>query len=167
MKTLRLLLFSDCNRNCEKCCNKGFDLDNLPVETDFTKYAAIMLTGGEPMLAPLRIAKAIREINLQTNTPIYLYTAKVDNTRAILLLLQYLAGITVTLHTQKDVANFAILSVLLSDKDKRKSLHLNIFDGIDIAGIDTEGWTVKAIKWLDNCPLPENEVFCRYDKGVK
>ena len=59
MKKLRLLLFTDCNRNCEGCCNNDFDLNALKVETDFRQYDKIFLTGGEPMIAPAIVINTI------------------------------------------------------------------------------------------------------------
>ena len=50
-KTLRLLLFEDCNRNCKKCCNKQWDLKLLPEVGSFKDWDEIILTGGEPAAA--------------------------------------------------------------------------------------------------------------------
>ena len=62
MRKLRLLFTKDCNRNCPGCCNKDWDLDSLPVCTDFTPYDLVMITGGEPMLYPERLLHLIRRI---------------------------------------------------------------------------------------------------------
>lgn len=163
METLRLLLFTDCVRNCKGCCNKDWDLDGLETENDYAKYDQIMLTGGEPMLRPLFVAKVIYEIRVQTSAPIYLYTADVRRPQVVLFLLRYLAGLTITLHEQSDVAAFKAFSLFLSDQEKRKSLRLNVFAGIDLSRANTVDWIVKRdIEWIHNCPLPENEVFCKY-----
>ncbi|MBU1087771.1 MAG: hypothetical protein KKD05_09695, partial [Candidatus Omnitrophica bacterium] len=52
MKKLRLLLFTECNRNCNGCCNNDWDLKSLLNEHLFKEYSEILLTGGEPMLHP-------------------------------------------------------------------------------------------------------------------
>ncbi len=76
MKKLRLILFKACDRNCECCCNKDFDIDSLPIERNFKDYDLIMLTGGEPMLNVLKVMFAIDSIRAQNNKAnIYLYTA--------------------------------------------------------------------------------------------
>lgn len=81
MKQLRLLLFKECNRACPGCCNKDWDVDNLPkVDWDnLENYGVVMLTGGEPMIRPLRvISTAYRVREYLPNAKIFVYTAKVD-----------------------------------------------------------------------------------------
>ena len=112
MKELRLLLFKDCNRKCKGCCNKDWDLDNLPVCKSFKDYKTIMLTGGEPMLNPKLVEEtimAIRRIN--KTAKIIMYTAKVDHYN-ILYICKLLDGLTLTLHKQSDVKDFQILNAL-------------------------------------------------------
>jgi hypothetical protein len=49
--------------------------------------------------------------------------------------------------------------------DNLLSLRLHIFEGIDISkldDIDLKNWKIKKnIKWIKNCPLPQDEVFMR------
>ena len=40
-KKLRLLLFTNCNRGCEGCCNLDWDLASLPIVDDFSQYDEI------------------------------------------------------------------------------------------------------------------------------
>lgn len=162
MKKLRLLLFTQCNRNCAGCCNKDWDLKNLPVARDFTGYEIIMLTGGEPLLRPFVIVNTVADIRRQTNCPIVVYTAMVNNPNLFAGILSIVDGITLTLHEQKDVEDFKKLcEVLTGDIVKDKSLRLNIFKGIEIDNIP-EYWQVKdGIEWIENCPLPQDEEFKR------
>ena len=74
-KKLRLLLFETCNRSCEGCCNKDWDLTSLSVCTDYTPYREILLTGGEPLLQPELVVQAIREIREQTDQVEYCHLA--------------------------------------------------------------------------------------------
>ena len=91
---LRLLLFEDCDRQCSRCCNKYYDLKNLPVEADFTGYREIILTGGEPMLKPRLVLKTIMEIREQNpQALIFMYTAKVDDWSALIFLLGFLDSV--------------------------------------------------------------------------
>ncbi len=50
-----------CNRNCEYCCNKQYDLNDIPVITDneLKNAHTLLLTGGEPFAYtnPSAIAK--------------------------------------------------------------------------------------------------------------
>lgn len=159
-KTLRLLLFKDCNRDCPLCCNKQWDLSKLEVERDFTPYKEIVLTGGEPLLRPEVVYRAIGKIKQQTGVPIFLYTAMAS--RELAGILAEIQGLTFTLHDQGDVGPFKIIKGSLQQYGK--SLQLNVFEGIDLGDLELSKWVVKKeIKWLKECPLPENEVFKRFE----
>lgn len=162
MKKLRLLLFDTCNRSCAGCCNKGFDLPSLPVLRDFTSWDEVYLTGGEPMLNPALVFETICRFHATARH--YLYTAKVDDLPAVLSLLGFLAGLTLTLHDQGDVAPFLALNErLLGSLNPRWSLRLNVFRGVTIPdGTNLSLWKVKPdMVWVKDCPIPEGEVFMR------
>lgn len=153
MKTLRLLLFAACNRTCPGCCNNDWDLGELPRVDSYEGYDQIILTGGEPMLRPELVVCVAADIRSKVDAQIILYTARPGELPGVM---PFLDGVTVTLHEQTDVAEFARLPVLPG------SLRLNVFEGVDMAFVDTWGWKVKhGIKWIKDCPLPENEVFMR------
>jgi len=161
MKKLRLLLFEKCNRNCFGCCNKDWDLSKLEVENDFSKYEIIMLTGGEPLLAPNYVLKIIDKIRKVSSAKIYVYTAKTNKPRDILKVLNSSDGLTVTLHDQADVSAFISLNTFLCAADlTKKSMRLNIFKGINISRCFLHQWKVKEnIEWIKNSPLPKDEEF--------
>lgn len=166
MKKLRLVLFEECDRTCEGCCNKDWDIKNLPVvEESFKDFDKIFLTGGEPLLDTELLVSTIKKIKEETTAPIYLYTAKVDSPFILSNLLHsYIEGITLTLHEPEDRELFVILnSIFRCNFEKgRFSLRLNVFKGVDISGIDTSIWKVKQdIEWIEDCPLPEDEVLMR------
>jgi organic radical activating enzyme len=166
VKTLRLLLFSACTRDCDLCCNKDWDLDALPIERDFTSYDEVLLTGGEPMLSPRRIREATARIRTQTARPrVYLYTAMVHR-ELFALLEECLDGVTLTLHEQSDVTLLAREFLRVAPTVvPSKSLRLNVFEGVALPDdLDLMGWVVKRdMVWLPNCPLPANETFCRIE----
>ncbi len=161
---LRVLLFKECNRRCKGCCNKDWDLDALPQCESFKGYDTIMLTGGEPLLQPELIKKVATEIRAVTDTPIYVYTAKCDDSAAMIDVLKHVDGITLTLHTRKDAPIFREFNAALKESGLLgKSLRLNVFRGISIGDTDLAGWRVKTdIRWIKDCPLPTDEVFMRY-----
>ena len=166
---LRLLLFEECNRKCRGCCNKDWDLVNLPICDNYMGYDQILLTGGEPLLHPFIVAKAVAEIRQQTDTLIYLYTAKVDELTTLSNILSIVDGITVTLHTNRDVIPFLLFNSglrLIERLTKGKSLRLNIFHNVVHPTMPLPLWNVKRnIIWDKNCPLPEDEVFMKYNGG--
>jgi hypothetical protein len=166
MKKLRLLLFEECNRKCRGCCNKSWDLANLPICEDYRQYDQILLTGGEPLLYPEIVMEAVYDIREQTNAPIYLYTAKTDNLDVFGRVLNIVNGITVTLHTtSRDIVPFALLNagLRLTNKARDKNMRLNVFHNVLSPKNALPIWKVKKnIKWIKNCPLPEGEVFMKY-----
>ena len=162
---LRLLLWEDCPRNCQGCCNNDWDLQNLIVCADYSKYDLIMLTGGEPMLDPLLVVSTTQKIRqLNPSAKVYMYTAFTDDVTLLATVLMSLDGLTVTLHDQKDVVPFHNFSTFIKNRREfdDKSLRLNVFKGIDVGHINTEQWQVKSdIEWIKDCPLPEDEEFMR------
>ena len=158
--TLRLLLWEDCNRKCPGCCNKDWDLTKLPVCWDFSPYKEILLTGGEPMLYPAWVAEIIRHIRSQTNASIYMYTAETCYAEDLVSILYLLDGITVTLHSQWDVQPFLYFAAIVKNMEN-KSRRVNVFEGVNLT--IPEDWEAKTdVRWIKNCPLPDNEVFMRY-----
>lgn len=163
MEKLRLLLLKDCNKNCEGCCNKDWDLNSLPECHSYYGFKEIMLTGGEPMLKPRLVidtALSIRQENPQAK--IYLYTADVTNIAWTTFVLSLIDGICVTLHDQEDVEPFYAFAYNIKFLGKLRSLRLNVFNGITIDMSKLSDWNVKAnIEWIENCPLPYGEVFMK------
>lgn len=162
-KKLRLLLFEDCNRNCIGCCNKDFDIKNLPVCTDYTLYNKIMLTGGEPMLRPDVVLQAVSEIREQTNASIILYTAWAKDPEILGCIVDQIDGLTLTLHGPEDIADFKSFDNYYKERYRPyRTFRLNVFK--EAGEIQEHSfWQVKnGIEWIENCPLPDNEVFMRY-----
>jgi len=178
MKKLRLLLFEDCNRNCEGCCNKQWDLNTIQVikAYELANYDLIMLTGGEPMLKPNIVLDTIKIIRTVSKAQIVMYTADVSNRTDITHIMNLIDGITITLHEQSDVQSFiefatwVAIDVALKDATNQLDKHygmrrLNVFKEVELPdnGIDNKilsHWAIKKdIVWLDPCPLPEGEEF--------
>ena len=169
--TLRLLLLEQCNRDCELCCNKNQDLPDLEIadKSDYINAKVICLTGGEPMLRPGLIRKAVAEIRECSDAKIILYTAKTDNFIELQSILEIVDGMTITLHEQSDVNDLKnFMSYCNRYNIAFKSLRINIFKNIEFELPETRCsiWTIKDnIEWIPDCPLLDNEVFKRY--GVK
>ena len=75
-KQLRLLVTDKCNRSCVGCCNKQWNLNELPIANmdELNMYELIMITGGEPLLFDTQLRKLLT--NLQSvSAPKILYTA--------------------------------------------------------------------------------------------
>ena len=163
MKKLRLILWEDCDRQCAGCCNKDWDVGNLPVCDDFSDYDLIMLTGGEPMLYPVLLHSIIRAIRRTSDALVYVYTADVRDIYVARTVVGASDGMVVTLHEQGDFQpfwNFAKSVDFMHDR----SLRVNAFSGVTLPETP-QGWKVKRdIEWIPNCPLPEGETLMRLPK---
>ena len=168
-KKLRLLVTSKCNRNCAGCCNKNFDLDALPIVTEFSQYEMVLLTGGEPMLDIERLIYTVHDIKRSNpECLIYAYTAHVQKPYEVLALLNGIDGLTVTLHSPQDIGHFISLAYMINRLDIRgKSLRLNAFTKSGFRPEDYfcsfKKWRViTRIEWAKGCPVPAGEDFKRY-----
>lgn len=76
-KIIHIMVTSFCNRNCKYCCNKSYDLNDIPYVTDDElRHAEIIcITGGEPFQFsnPCEIASQLKRKypNIQR---VYVYT---------------------------------------------------------------------------------------------
>ncbi|MCK5609203.1 4Fe-4S cluster-binding domain-containing protein [Candidatus Pacearchaeota archaeon] len=161
-KKLRLVLWEECNRSCEGCCNKDVDFTKMETVRSVTNYDLIMLTGGEPMLYPEKVMSICESIRRMTATPIIMYTAKVDDMESCVDVLPWLDGITVTLHEQGDVPLFMKFANRFHGRLQHMKLRLNIFDGIYLTAPFSGDWDIKDnIEWIKDAPLPEGETIQR------
>lgn len=76
---LRLLVTEKCPNKCPLCCNKQFNMNDIPV-VDRWNYDEVMITGGEPLAFPRKVRKlirAIRHLNKISGVgcKIYVYTS--------------------------------------------------------------------------------------------
>ena len=158
---LRLLVTAHCDRTCKGCCNKDFNLPALPVCEEYSPFSMVILTGGEPMLYPQRLRDLIRDVRAATQAPIILYTAYAHNPFLLRDMLKLVDGMTLTLHTRKDVFAFLVFNELCKDV-QGKSLRLNVFRGIPLPEGDYSKWLIKKdMQWIKDCPLPKDEIFMR------
>ena len=167
MRKLRLLLFKECNRNCEGCCNKYWNLDNIQICNSFKDYDEIILTGGEPMLRPDVIKQTVNDIKKENNkAKIYMYTAYTHNNE-LLNILKQVDGLTLTLHDESDILPFWKFHYKLIKLKLNKSLRLNIFKPLKLYNCPTlKNWKIKNnITWDKGALLPTNEVFMRLEQA--
>lgn len=172
MKKLRLFVTNNCHNNCKKCCNKQFNIDEIPIiGNDYQNYNEISITGGEPMLNSDKLKKLLFDIKLQSNyfntdITIYVYTSLLDFDKYAHVI-RYIDGLTYTPHSYDDVLSFVKEKDVLEACAKRcnLSLRINIFPEVKQhfidKNIDLSNWKVKYMEWINNCPYPEDEDFKR------
>lgn len=162
MKKLKWIFTTKCPRSCQGCCNRDWDIEHLPIETDFAQYDEILITGGEPMLFVDDLLNTIQALRKLSKAKIYVYTALITYIPAVLEVLEAADGITITLHEPFDVSFFHRLNYRMPNHLKKKSLRVNIFKGITVCLRQGHSWKVKDnIEWKKNAPLPTGEVLKR------
>lgn len=76
-KIIHILVTNLCNRNCEFCCNKQYDMNTIPYVTDeeLRNAEVLCLTGGEPFkyTEPNAIASYYKR-NYSNIKKVYVYT---------------------------------------------------------------------------------------------
>jgi len=165
---LRLLVTTECDRNCPGCCNNQFDILNLP-SPDHFNYEMVMITGGEPMMEPLTVIDTVCKIRQTSSAKIILYTADTRQPKLLMSILALCDGITLTLHDQNDFIPFLVFNSLVyfyPHAFENKSLRLNVFKEVKISdqnfGLISQQWEVKKdIVWLDPCSLPDGEILMK------
>ena len=130
-----------------------------------------MITGGEPLLFPEKLAnlaesiKTIQELVYGNKGKLFLYTALTD---ILPDYIRYFDGVVYTPHSANDVRHFLETNkILLYIKDElieSKSLRLNLFPDIKKHipdNTDLSLWKVKDMQWIKDCPVPADEEFKR------
>lgn len=172
-KKLRLLVTTKCPHHCPLCCNNSWNFDELP-RVNRWNYQQIMITGGEPLIHPIKVqllTETIRSITdmQSTNPEIFLYTSICDS--RLDRILDSVNGIVLTPHNKDDVERFLKTnSRFLEMKGvgywHTISLRLNLFKDIKEMlpeGVDLSLWKVKDMEWIKDCPVPEGEDFRRIE----
>ena len=169
MKTLRLLVTKECNKGCSYCCNKQYDLDNLPIADTFKSYDEIIITGGEPTLFPSQLLHLIYDINMKNpSCKIIVYTTDILLIRSVLKFHKtesLINGITLSIHDRSDLEKFEFYWLDYDDLGESLDLRVNVFSHVIVPFEFMPPWKAKEnIKPLINCPIPANEEFKRLRK---
>ncbi len=147
-KIIHLLINTECRHNCKYCCNKQYDIDEIPVVTvGELKYAdTVCLTGGEPFYIDVDdLAWKIKHQypNIQN---IYVYTSGSAFATYIIYggSLRNVDGVNISPKDTKDVERMEGLVKTHSFKEKIDELRSNriyIFPEMQNRGI--ESWNFK------------------------
>ena len=114
-KTLHLVVTTLCKRNCEFCCNKKYDIQNLPYVTDeeLKSVDMLCLTGGEPFIFanPCALGRY--------------YQGLYPNIKVIIV---YTNAYELSCYFDKHNGLYGIDGLSISVKDKRDLTALNIIE---------------------------------------
>ena len=114
-KTARVIITFDCNRKCSYCVNNyAYIINQAVVIKDLRQlkgFDEIVITGGEPLLDIGRTRDILKELEYEIvpNAKKYLYTAIFNPSLHIII--DYLDGITYTMHTDYDEDQLAFDNV--------------------------------------------------------
>ena len=161
--TARVIVTMRCNRNCPGCCNNSLkDIPRITME-QLKDYKKVVITGGEPfLLGDTWLENFILGLCKQNEDQyIYLYTAETALWRHRKVL-DYLDGITVTLHaecTDDDIRNLKDLPCYIKTNiDTRLFIDSRVYDRYDLSNIDFTWWyIVRKLHWKDYCDPADNE----------
>lgn len=134
-KIIHLMVTSLCQRNCKYCCNKQYDLNNVPYVSheELEKADTLCITGGEPFLFsnPSQIAQyyKTRYSNIKN---VYVYTNAFE--LGIYLLnknpLDYIDGLNISIKTKEDAKVFENYIKTNQQVLELKSNRLYVFDDL-------------------------------------
>lgn len=147
-KIIHLLINTECGHNCKYCCNKQYNIDEIPVVTvGELKYAdTVCLTGGEPFFTNVDDLACRIKFEYSNIKNIYVYTS--GRALAIYLWedgnLQNIDGVNISPKDMDDVQFIETLArqqSLKTEIDKLRSNRIYIFPEMQDRGI--ESWNFE------------------------
>ena len=176
MKTLRLITTLKCDRNCLLCANKSIDFSKVPVVSIESKRwnslikntNEICITGGEPLIFAEQLGMLLTHI--QDVPKRILYSSK---TYSLFFTLNRLfTHLTLTIRTLGEIEelfeNYKYKKII-SELKSNIRIHIDVSEAIkkrfNVNKIINELKTeypealIKELVWIENCPIPKNEVL--------
>jgi len=162
-KVIHILVTTLCNRNCKHCCNKQYDLNDIPQVTDeeLRNAHTVCITGGEPFLFtdPGAIAKYYKR-NYPNIKNVYVYTNAVEladylETHRNFDALTPIDGVNVSIKVPADKTKFE-QTIINDDRiAMMRSNLLYVFD--NLMPTLTDNFTVVNREWqADFNPAPDS-----------
>ena len=170
---LRLLVTLHCNRSCPGCCNKDYDIKNLPKISiaQAAQYGEVMITGGEPLLYPGKVNNLMLAIVAENpSAKIFIYTANIrELASGDTLDSSLFSGVHVTIHediTKHELQLLKYMQERYPITFKTKSMRLQIFPDIKrkISIVPKLWKRITFNPWIENCPLPIDEDFMQLEE---
>lgn len=162
-KIIHIMVTSLCSRNCKHCCNKQYDLNDIPYVTDeeLKKAETLCLTGGEPFAFtnPCEIANYYKR-KYKNIKNIYVYTNAVELAKYLMHnTIENIDGISISIKTDADAAAF---DYFIKDKKAIRNLTSNrlyVFDNLYTEEI--QGFTVIHREWMSEFQPANDSIFRR------
>ena len=162
---IHLMVTTLCDRDCKYCCNKQYDLNDIPQVTDeeLKNCHTVYITGGEPFLFanPNAIAEELKKkypnikaVRVYTNAFALSYYLHVLDCQ-----ISEIDGLSVSIKNQADVYSFEELVADLRVRRKKSNV-LYIFPGFDIPR-DVGNFKVIKREWQEDFVPEPTSVFRR------
>lgn len=162
-KIIHLMVTTLCTRNCKHCCNKQYDLNDIPCITDEElKEAEILcLTGGEPFqfTDPCEIA-AYYKHKYKNIESVYVYTNVLELSQYLRFNpLHHIDGLSVSIKTKTDADIFD--KYIKNDEEvlylpsNRLYIFDNLYDGA------AEGFEIFQRNWQEDFTPADDSIFRR------
>lgn len=160
-KIIHLMVTSMCDRNCEHCCNKQYDLNSIPYATseELFKADTVYITGGEPFeySNPCIIARYLKtEFNIP-RVIVYTNACELADYLSDGLKLFYIDGLTVSIKNNFDLVSFENEIVHNEEVEQLQSNMLYVFE--DLYPEDSGNFIVRERKWQEKFVPNPNSIF--------
>lgn len=162
-KVIHLLITPLCVRDCKHCCNKQYNINEIPYITDaeLKQCEVLCLTGGEPFLFSNPVSIAIYYKTRYKNIKnVYVYT---NSTELEMFLsknkyLDCIDGLNVSIKNGTDKVMFERI-VSRDAVKKLTSNRLYVFD--DLTPKDTGNFEVYKREWQEEFKPADDSIFRR------
>lgn len=174
IKVMHLMILNRCDHSCELCCNKLYNIDELPVATinELKTISTLCITGGEPFMSGINIDQLAEKAKKQFPNikKVYVYTSGSALLRTFLhQTFDYIDGINIA---PKNDHDWVSLESLVFDHDTSrlsslKENRLYVFkDQVDEFNnhkqiVNLLNLTVIYRVWDKEFNTPDSEIFRR------
>lgn len=167
-KVIHLMVTSLCLRNCPHCCNKQYDLNDIPYVTDeeLKECEVLCLTGGEPFefANPEKIAIYYKKM-YKNIKKVYVYTNALELynfcRRNYLTYTNDIDGYNISIKTKADVEAFYNMKDYSRFGFKENRLY--VFDELitepTISTMTPYKWVVTQRNWQEDFKPADDSIF--------
>lgn len=161
-KVIHLMITSLCDRNCKFCCNKQYNLNDIPYVTDaeLKKAEVLCLTGGEPFLFsnPSAIAEYYKR-KYSNIKKVYVYTNAHELAMWIAKygVIDSIDGVNISIKTKEDLRAYETILANIYCINKLDSNRLYIFD--NLRPYNVGNCEVISRKWQEEFTPADDSIF--------
>lgn len=170
---MHLLITDKCDRDCKYCCNKQYDVNDIPIVTkeEYESVDTVCLTGGEPFKYAEPSYMALRLKNRYQNIknvyayanaePLYKWLEKNEYDRfERIVFTTALDGLSVSIKNEEDASAFEKL-VNHPFIKSLKSNYLYVMNGLNPE--QTGNFKVINREWQEDFKPAKNTIFRRLE----